>query len=259
MNGYFDDEQWWAIAWVRAYQLTHIEQYLARAVFLWNDILVKAWDNKCGGGVWWSKAKGYKNAITNELFLVLSMELYKVENNATYLKWATAEWTWFESSGMINKDSLVNDGLTGTCQNNRETTWTYNQGVILGGLTDLAAATKNDTLVTIAQKIADATLTSLTYPNGVLKEPCEAGGCGNDGPQFKGVFVRYLGYLSSSLATSPKKTSYMNWINLNAESIWNKDRDSKNLCGVLWNGPVQQPTATTQTAALDCLNAQLHM
>jgi len=61
-----------------------------------------------------------------------------------------------ESSGMINSEYLINDGLTNDCKNNGETTWTYNQGVILGGLHYLYQITGNATLLTIAEKIADA-------------------------------------------------------------------------------------------------------
>ena len=59
------------------------------------------------------------------------------------LRWAKAEWSWFKGSGMINGSNLVNDGLTARCDNNHGTTWTYNQGVILAGLSQLYRATKN--------------------------------------------------------------------------------------------------------------------
>ena len=38
---------------------------------------------------------------------------------------------------MLNSQWLFNDGLTSACVNNNSTTWTYNQGVILGGLVNL--------------------------------------------------------------------------------------------------------------------------
>ena len=61
---------------------------------------------------------------------------------------------------MINSDNLINDGLD-NCKNNHQTTWTYNQGVILGGLADLAAATNNNTLLRIGQEIADHSKTHI--------------------------------------------------------------------------------------------------
>jgi hypothetical protein len=41
-----------------------------------------------------------------------------------YLDWAMTEWQWFQSSGMINSQNLINDGLTNdTCENNGGTVW----------------------------------------------------------------------------------------------------------------------------------------
>jgi predicted alpha-1,6-mannanase (GH76 family) len=209
--------------------------------------------------VWWSNKKNYKNAITNELFLSLSTLLYINSNNNTYLEWAQKEWLWFQHSGMINDKNLINDGLDDNCKNNGGTTWTYNQGVILGGLAYLSQITKNDSLITVANKIADAVYdSSLVYTRGgVLKEPCEGNSdCGGDGPQFKGIFIRYLGILAKQLS-GDQKTKYTTWVNANADSIWNKDRTSDNECGLKWVGPVGTATATTQTSALDCFNAAI--
>ena len=91
----------------------------------------------------------------------------------------------------------MNDGLTAGCVNNGQTTWTYNQGVLLGGLTDLLQSDGESNYLNQAVAIADAALSSLVYPNGVLREPCETTGCGGgDVPQFKGIFIRYLAYLN---------------------------------------------------------------
>jgi len=118
------------------------------------------------------------------------------------------------STGMINSKNLINDGLTSDCKNNNQAVWTYNQGVLLGGLTYLSKATGNATLIQIGQNIADATISTLVYPSGVLEELCEKNnGCGADSVTFKGVFVRYLGIFASNLSPSdPKKTVYVNWL-----------------------------------------------
>ena len=39
-------------------------------------------------------------------------------------QWASKTWTWLEGSGMMNSQSLFNDGLDGNCKNNGGTTWT---------------------------------------------------------------------------------------------------------------------------------------
>ena len=102
-----------------------------------------------------------------------------------YLDWAMKEWQWFQSSGMINSQNLINDGLTNdTCENNGGTVWSYNQGVILGALTELARATSDDSYITTAKTIADAAIANLTDASGVLHDPCEPD-CGADGSQVR--------------------------------------------------------------------------
>ena len=73
--------------------------------------------------MWWAWVTA-QNAITNELFLMTSARLYQLTGNTTYLKWAQQEWAWFNASGMINDQYLINDGLTSNCTNNGGTTWT---------------------------------------------------------------------------------------------------------------------------------------
>jgi hypothetical protein len=58
------------------------------------------------------------------------------------------------------------------------------QGVILGGLLNMFIISDDSSLIDLATSIANATATTLVYPNGVLHEPCEPD-CGGDGPQFK--------------------------------------------------------------------------
>jgi len=93
--GSYDDSQWWGIAWYRNYQLTGNQEYLDRAVSVWNYIMTYAWDDTCGGGVYWAWPKRYKNAVTNELFFVLSALLaQEFPSNSTYREWVMKEWTW---------------------------------------------------------------------------------------------------------------------------------------------------------------------
>ena len=70
---------------------------------------------------------------------------------------------------MINAEALVNDGLDAACRNNRQTTWTYNQGVLLGGLASLYRATRNATLLEVAGHTANATIARLS-PDGVSSQ-----------------------------------------------------------------------------------------
>ena len=257
LNEFYDDEGWWALAWIDAYDLTHHKQYL-RASELNFDDMAAGWDDHCGGGIWWKKDRHYKNAIANELFLDVAAKLAlhtHRKQRARYLDLANREWTWFHASGMINADSLVNDGLESsgpdnTCHNNGRTVWSYNQGVLLGGLASLSKAAKNPALLPAAGQIATAAITHLTDPQGILHDPCEPD-CGEDGIQFKGIFARNLAQLDRA-APDPR---FRQFLAANAQSLWSRARTPEDRFSTVWSGPPTSGNAGAQTSALDALNA----
>ena len=253
INNYYDDEGWWALTWINAFDLTGDPRYLEVAKSIFADIAA-SWDPVCSGGVYWSKARTYKNAIANELFMSLAARLHeRTPNDQLYLGWALRDWSWFKQSGMINAASLVNDGLNlSTCQNNHGTTWTYNQGVILGGLTDLFRSTGDHAYLDQAEAIADAATHTLVNANGILVEPCEPS-CGADGTQFKGIFTRNL----FSLYRTDLRPAYLSFVQANAGSIWANDRNGQNQLGLRWAGPFDRADAARQSSALDALNAAI--
>ena len=102
--------------------------------------------------------KVYKNAITNELFLMASAKLAWLETRPQkqkeYLNYAVQEYRWFfdpavykafsfNNQNLVNSDYSINDGYKHTpeisgkqcvAESTFGEVWTYNQGVILGGL-----------------------------------------------------------------------------------------------------------------------------
>jgi predicted alpha-1,6-mannanase (GH76 family) len=251
VNKFFDDNGWWALAWLAAYDLTADRRYLdaARAIFAHN---LSAWDGTCGGGLWWNTDRTYKNAITNELFLLLAVLLQqRVPGHPEYLDWALREWQWLDGTGLIGPSGLVNDGLNAECANNRHTTWTYNQGVILGGLTALHEVTGDRDYLLRAEAIADAAVSRLTDPPGILAEPGEAAGADGDQTQFKGIFVRYLG----DLALACGQARYGAFLRANADSVWDRNRSRADEFGLRWGGPFDRADASRQSSAVEVLTA----
>ncbi|KAH7150035.1 glycoside hydrolase [Dactylonectria estremocensis] len=258
-NDYYDDEGWWALAWIRSYDASGTREYLDMAVSIFEDMQTAS-GSDCSVGVYWSKDRKYVNAITNELYLTVAASLARrvPSNSAGYLEIAERHWNWFSKSGMINDDDLINDGLTSSdCENNGLQTWTYNQGVILGGLVELYLATGHKFYLVSAAKIAKAAINGLTNDGGILVETddCETSSshCGTDGQQFKGVFIRNLRYLH---AVAPQD-SFKSFILKNADSIWKNDRDSSNRLGVAWAGPYVDATGPSHSSALDAIVAAI--
>ncbi|MFF4341190.1 glycoside hydrolase family 76 protein [Kitasatospora sp. NPDC001540] len=249
-NEYLDDTGWWGLAWVDAYDLTGDGRYLntARADA---DHMSANWTGTCGGGVRWNTGSTYKNAVTNELYLQLTAALHnRIPSDSAYLQRAREEWNWFRGSGMVNADHLVNDGLNDACANNGQPTWTYNQGVVLGGLTELYRATGDATLLTTARTLADASTTRLTS-GGVLREPGEGDDCTGDGPSFKGAYVRGLDRLDAQLPDHPYTPALTAW----ADSAHAKDRNPLDQYGPHWAGGPGSTDYGCQQSALDLLDA----
>jgi predicted alpha-1,6-mannanase (GH76 family) len=255
VNKYYDDEGWWALAWIDTYDLTGDARYLQAAEGIFED-MTTGWDDTCGGGLWWTRERTYKNAIPNELFLSVAAHLAnRVQDGSQrsrYLEWATREWTWLQHSTMIENDHLISDGLDAKCHDNHGTKWTYNQGVVLGGLAELSRLPGQGRVLRSAQTIGDAAIHELADRNGILHESCEPK-CGGDGSQFKGIFMRNLALLNTR---RPRK-QYIHFIRTNAESLLKNAQLPDHSFGVVWSGPPGASDAISQTAALDALIAAI--
>ncbi|MET1075743.1 MAG: glycoside hydrolase family 76 protein [Umezawaea sp.] len=248
INAYNDDVAWWGLAWIGAYDLTGDSRYLntARADA---DHMQLYWDSVCGGGVWWSSSRTYKNAITNALYVQINAALHnRIAGDTTYLQRARTGWTWFQNSGMINGSNLVNDGLTSGCANNNQTTWSYNQGVPLAALTELNRATGDAAFLTKARTMANASTGSTSLnPGGILFD----NGGGGDVPSFKGVYARGLAALNRALSDHP----YTAYLQRQADSAYSRDRSGADSYDQPWAGPFKISDGARQHSAVDLMNA----
>lgn len=250
LNEYYDDEGWYCLAWIQAYDITQNVDYLQTAEEIFADMKNGTTTN-CGSGIWWDKAQTYVNSISNELYLSVASHLAnRAGNQSYYLEIAQQQLDWFQNSGLINSDNLINDGLDENCHNNNGTIWTYNQGVILGGLVELNKASPKPAYMTLALKIATSAIKALGA-NGVLRDICEPD-CGPDATQFKGIFMRNLQHLQKA---APNQI-FLDFITSNAAMIWAADRNDRNELSVGWAGPFANPAnASTHSSAMDALVA----
>jgi hypothetical protein len=230
-----DDDEWWALTWIDAYDLTGDQAYLNMAVTIANYVSTM-WDGTCGGGLWSDTSKSYKNAISNALYVRLTAELHdRISSDTTWLTQANSEWTWFLNSGMINSSGLVNDGLnSSTCANNGGTVWTYNQGMTIGAATEMYRATGSAADLSKAQYLANSAIDSTALiSNGVLTESCDSPStsCDDNQKQFKGIFMDYLGDLNKVVGGT-----YDSFINAQISTFWGSDRTTLNQVGERWSG-----------------------
>ncbi|KAF9790435.1 Six-hairpin glycosidase [Thelephora terrestris] len=199
-GGSYDDAGWALLMFIRIRDFIGPAdpnfQNFETSTYQVYDYIAEEWTSDCGGGVWWSKARTYKNTITNALFMHVSAAMYlRHKDKPGYLQNAVNAWNWLSSSGLRDSDNLWFDGLT-KCQVSDTTKWTYNQGVIASGLGVLYSATGNKTYLTEAEKTLDAVVAHMTV-KGFLKESCDDAThstCDEDQLIFKGVFTKHLQY-----------------------------------------------------------------
>ena len=253
-SNYYDDEGWWVLTWIRAYELTGNRAYLrqAKSVF---KALTKGWNPVCGGGLQWTHRIPYKNAITNETFMADAALLHEATPGDTrYAHWALREWRWFSASGMLTPRHLVVDGLSARCRPKLHSpTWTYNQGMLIGAMVDMAKMTGRRSFLAIAGRVAHAVIHSPGLsPGGILHEPCRPSSCGRDAPMFKGIFMMNLKLLYDRVGG----TAYQAYMRRNALAVWAHDRRGSSF-GLDWAGPFRASTITAQASALDLLTTQI--
>jgi predicted alpha-1,6-mannanase (GH76 family) len=252
-NKFYDDEGWWAMGWIASYDLTGDVKYLNTAKDIFED-MTGGWNTPCGGGIWWSKDRDYIAAISNELFLSVASHLAnraEGQEKEDYTNWATMEWDWFKKSGVINSDGLVNDGLDpSSCKNNGRTTFTYNQGIVLAGLSELARAKNNGDYIKEAYTLATASTTKLSDGSGILTEPV-GGALDPVSSQFKGAYVRGL----STLYENAPQEGVQQFFMRNANAARSQPRVDGGVIIDLWQGPSENGNPSTHASGIDILVA----
>ena len=249
-----DDALWAVIASVHAWNEDRDPALLAYAGTTFGELVTSYWDDRCGGGIWWDPRRSYKNAITNELLFYAATQLYLATGEAGYRDWALRSWGWFRSSAMIGADGLVNDGLDASCRNNGQPRFTYNQGVLIGALSDLTAITGDPQYRAAAVATALATTRGLSTPAGILREP--VGSLGADGLMFKGVFAYHLGHLLDAMPDGAERRELAGWALANADAVWRLSAAGPRGVGAdwsvdaaTWNVATDSQTATAAAAA----------
>jgi predicted alpha-1,6-mannanase (GH76 family) len=252
-----DDDLWAVIASLNLYNLNGSPSLLQYAQVQYKQLTDSYWDDTCGGGIWWDHARTYKNAITNELLLYAATLLYRATGDRAYYIWSFKEWNWFNHSGLINDRALINDGLDQHCLNNGQKTYTYNQGVILGALTNLYFIDKDFNHITMATRIAESAISDLSNRDGILVEPAEK--LGQDGQIFKGIFVYHLGHLFQFISDSSDRKIISSFIFTNADYAWKHRKTRENEINSYWDSTDSLYGAAAQSAGISLFNAAVRI
>ena len=110
-NEYLDDTGWWGLAWVAAYDADR-RQPLPEHGPRRRRLHVRLLGHPLRRRRLLEHRPRRKNAITNSLYIQLNAALAAADPGRHRLpQRAQAGWTWFQSTGMLNGNNLVNDGV----------------------------------------------------------------------------------------------------------------------------------------------------
>ena len=286
-NEDFDDRLWWAMVFVRYYEVIKKDRDLLdnKAAFIFKKLVVdkKAYDDAFGGGVWWQYRVVFKprqkTAVTNSLFLMVASRLalhYRALGDISqyeyFLEWADKEANWLRNKAPYDiwgrsvgpvGDALVH--LQGHSDEGPEVVdiWTYNQGLYTIAMTDYAELIEKSWPLQLAVDHWNGYY-NIIWPDGVLRElnnreePWEWPR--NDLMVFKGLAIRHWMYAHDRIkGFSPLMAARIrNVVRNSAESAWTNANDGGKY-RFLWENSqlfkYNKWNAETQSSAVDLLSA----
>lgn len=162
LSRYYDDNAWIGIAMVDAYkQNPNNPEYLDRAKKLFDYVSSAAEGTENlphPGGLFWQQGEDVRTAVSTAGGTQLALELYQQTHDQKYLDFAKKQYNWMNDT-LKNKDGLFLDGINANGSNdNHETLFSYNQGLMLGNATMLYQITGDKNYLDQANQIAKGTI-----------------------------------------------------------------------------------------------------
>lgn len=216
-NNLYDDMEWMAIGWLRAYLIDQDETYGHTAKLLWEDIKT-GWNDHVGGGIAWQKTQlDYKNTPANAPAAILAARLYQVFGKQEDLEWAIKIYDWQKAVLVDPESGFVWDGANRLGDGTIDKDWkfTYCQGVFIGAAVELYKITGEKGYLEDAIRTWQASVEEFASQEANVL-PAEGGG---DAGLFKGIFVRYAGELALAMG-SGSGSEVADVLYANASSLW---------------------------------------
>ncbi len=244
-----DDLMWATIMCLRAYRITGNSMYLTQAKKVFDATYARSYSTALGGGLWNSSRNLTKNACIVLPASIAASMLYQSLHNTAYLRKSKQLYAWLKRTLYDPSTGAVWDHATpapGGGMTVDKTTWTYNQGALIGAADLLYRITKNQMYRNDAMRTLAFAKSKLTV-NGILKSEVPAGSTlAVSSGGYKGIFVRWAGMFIKRY----RLTSYATWLQQNAAAV----RPHANSAGLM-NEDWTAQTGSGPLSAFSCSSA----
>jgi predicted alpha-1,6-mannanase (GH76 family) len=238
-NPFNDDIMWAVIACTRGYLLSGNHEFLAVARTNFDLCYARAASTNLGGGLWWKVGERTKNACVNGPGSIAAFLLGKATGNDHYFTISTNLFIWERNTLFNATTGKIYDSIR---DNGRIANFalTYNQGTFVGAANFLGYSNE-------ARQAALYTMNRMCR-DGYLPSGGESG----DGGGFAGIGVRWI---ARYMKDRGEQSTFLPWLQRNAEAAWQSRRASDNLS----NGHWPQPTPPGKRYSWGCSPAVVIM
>jgi len=239
-NEYNDDLLWATTIFLRGYQYTGNQTYLNQAIYGFNLMYNRGWDNT-NGGIWWTIQKTNKSPLSNSPAVIAACYLYEFTKDVNYLNKAKSIYNWTRSNlwnastgevwGDVFPDGSVNKSVA-----------VFNNGGFAGAASYLYKLTGDITYFNDAKLTFDRVRTNMTASGGILASGTRQG---TD-------LAEYIRYLGDFVHDNHLWNEYYSWLKQNADVAWSRRRTDLNIA---WNDWTKQMPIDNIATSMECNSA----
>jgi uncharacterized protein YyaL (SSP411 family) len=223
---YFDDDGWFELAFLDAYQATGDQRFLHDSEEAYAFIAEKGWDPD-GGGFWWETLHRHLTSEPLATEIDTGLRLYEITQQQSYLTSAEQWLAWANQDSWNSAEQLYQRSPTDA------TTMDYVEGPMIGADLELCAIQHVKGPCTAAESLAAASVAAF-------------GTDLNWTPAADALYLRYM----LQLHAADHNARWYDLAHRNAEDAIDHARDADGLFFKRWNGgsfPTRllQPDAAT--------------
>lgn len=226
-NDFTDDLLWAGLAFIRGYQITGDERFLAQAKWDWEFLYNRSYDEQLGGGLWWRAApasspeyKREKSGLSNNPAVSMACYLYEATHDETYLVKAKDIYNWIyrtlrEPNGAVDENINKEGKKTGSYN-------VYNVGAFIEAANALHRVTGDSFYAEDAKMSIQFVMRDKVNELGIMSKWHRDGTWQSEFARGMGMFVKdnNLWNYEADYTSHKKPITYYEWMKLNAEAAW---------------------------------------